>query len=85
MPARLSSQELLEKLADKLAGLARQANDQVDQTGSPGWFAPLRPHVLSTAEYAESSKVFQMQPIYWAILVITLRRIADYRECKSCG
>jgi tetratricopeptide (TPR) repeat protein len=78
----LSSKELLEKLADKLAVLARRANDQMDQTGSPGWFVPLRPHVLSTADFAEKADVSDAAHLL-GNLGYYLRTIADYQGAKD--
>jgi tetratricopeptide (TPR) repeat protein len=77
-----SSEGLLEKLADKLATLAKQANDQVDQTGSLGWFVPLRPHVFSAAEFAETSGAQDAANLL-GNLGYYLREIADYSGAKA--
>jgi tetratricopeptide (TPR) repeat protein len=78
----ISYEGLLEKLANKLAGLARQANDQVDQTGNLKWFAPLRPHVLAAAEFAEAAGVQDAANLL-GNLGYYLRKIADYRGAKA--
>ena len=79
-----SSNELLEKLADKLAGLAKQANDQMDQTGSPGWFVPLRSHVLTAGGFAEEAGV-QAAANLWGNLDYYLSRVADYQGAKDAS
>jgi tetratricopeptide (TPR) repeat protein len=54
---RLSSRDLLEKLAHGLAELARHAKNHHDQTGNLDLFVPLRSHVLSVADFAEKAKI----------------------------
>ena len=73
--------ELLEKLADKLAVLARQANNQVDQTGSLQWFAPFRLHVFSVGEYAEKEGLQDAVNLF-GNLGYFLEKIADYAGAK---
>jgi tetratricopeptide (TPR) repeat protein len=75
------SKELLEKLADKLVGLAKQANDQVDQSGSLIWFVPLRPHILSAAAFAEAAEA-KDAAILLGHLGYYLLKIADYQGAK---
>jgi len=81
--ARSTSKEKdpLEKLAHKLAGLARQANDQVDQTGNLQWFAPFRLHVLSVGEFSEKEKLQDAASLF-GNLGNYLRTIADYVSAK---
>ncbi|MGA7194749.1 MAG: toll/interleukin-1 receptor domain-containing protein, partial [Anaerolineales bacterium] len=74
--------DLLEKLADHLSTLARQANDQVDQTGSLGWFAPFRLHVLSVGDNAEKANLQGAADLF-GNLGYYLRKIADYIGAKS--
>src|SRR5574341_1181736 len=78
----LSSKDLLEKLAGKLAGIAEQANKQVDQTGRFGWFEPLRSHLLSTAEFAEEAGVQDAANLLGE-LGYYLEKIADYKGARS--
>jgi tetratricopeptide (TPR) repeat protein len=78
----LSSKELLEKLAGKLAVLAKQANDQVNQTGSLAWFVPLRPHVRAVADYGEADRSTDAA-ILLNELGVYLRNIADYKSAKT--
>jgi tetratricopeptide (TPR) repeat protein len=78
----LSSDELLEKLADKLARLARQANDQMDQTSGPGWFVPLSPHVLSAADFAEGAGIPAAADLL-GNLGYHLQRIVDYQGARA--
>jgi tetratricopeptide (TPR) repeat protein len=73
---------LLEKLAGKLAGLADQANDQVDQTGSLGWFVPLRSHIVSVGDYAERAGVKDSASLF-VNLGYYLEKIADYTGAKT--
>ena len=77
-----ASKELLEKLADKLAGLAKQANDQVDQTGSLQWFVPLRSHVLSAGGFAEEAGVQDAASLL-GNFGYYLQKIADYQGAKA--
>lgn len=71
------SMELLEKLADKLTILAKQANDQVEQNGSLTWFASLQAHVLAAAEYAKKANLQDAANLY-GHLGYYLQIIADY-------
>ena len=77
-----SSKDLLAKLAGELAGLARQANDHVDQTGSLRWFVPLHSHLLSTAEFAEEADLPDVATLL-GNLGYYLAKIADYQGAKS--
>jgi len=56
--------ELLEKLAHRLAVLAKDATDRVDETGSLTWFTPLQAHVLVAAEYTERSGLAAAANLY---------------------
>lgn len=80
----VSSKELLEKLAKTLARLAWQADQQMDQTGTLGWFAPLRSHVLSVGEFTEQGGV-QTGADLLGSLGYYLQRIADYQGAKSAN
>jgi tetratricopeptide (TPR) repeat protein len=75
--------DLLEKLAGKLAGLARGANDQVDQTGSLGWFVPLRSHIASVGDYSERAGVKEDAAHLFGNLGNYLWKIADYSGAKT--
>ena len=77
-----SSKEPLQKLSNKLVWLAKQANDRMSQTGSLGWFLPLRSHVLTVGGFAEEAGV-QDAGNLWGNLGYYLRRIADYQGAKS--
>jgi tetratricopeptide (TPR) repeat protein len=77
-----SSEGLLEKLANRLAGIARQANDQADQSGSLKWFVPLHPHVFAAAEFAEAAGVQDAAKLL-GNLGYYLRKIADYPGAKA--
>jgi tetratricopeptide (TPR) repeat protein len=77
-----SSKDLLIKLADILATHAKQAKDKMDETGSPGWFVPLHPHVVAAIEAAE-----EVDKEHTAILLSNLGhylyKVADYQGAKS--
>jgi tetratricopeptide (TPR) repeat protein len=80
----LSSKELLEKLAGILAALANQANHQMDKTGSPRWFLPLHPHVLSTANFAEEARIKDAGSLL-GNLDYYLSRIADHKGARAAS
>jgi tetratricopeptide (TPR) repeat protein len=78
----VNSKELLENLAGKLAMLAKQANNQMDLTGSPGWFVPLHPHIIIIIEAARL--VDQKDTaLLLSNLGHYLNTVADYRGAKS--
>jgi tetratricopeptide (TPR) repeat protein len=86
--ARLAAQEKkgkekpLEKIAHSLAVLARQANDQIDQTGRLDWFDPLRAHLLPMAEHAEAAGL-EVAASLLGSLGYYLEKVADYQGAKA--
>jgi tetratricopeptide (TPR) repeat protein len=78
----LSTKELLEQLVDTLAMLAGEANYQIDQTGSLGWFVPLRSHVLSVAEFVEAASIQGASNLF-GNFGYYFHEIADYNGAKA--
>ncbi|MDQ3007069.1 MAG: tetratricopeptide repeat protein [Chloroflexota bacterium] len=74
--------DLIEKLSDQLSILARKANDQVDQTGSLQWFAPLRSHILSTVDFADKAEIEDAANLL-GNLGYYLQKIADYSGART--
>ena len=73
---------VLGALADALARLARAANDQMDQTGSPSHCVPLLPHVRLVAERAEEAGLEDAANL-WGSLGYYLERVADYAGARA--
>jgi tetratricopeptide (TPR) repeat protein len=72
----------LPALADALARLARAANDQMDQTGSPSHFVRLLPHVRWVAETAEREGLEDAANL-WGNLGYYLQRVADHAGARA--
>jgi tetratricopeptide (TPR) repeat protein len=72
----------LSTLAGALARSASQANDQMDQTGSPSHFVPLLPHVRLVAETAET-EVAEDAANLLGNLGYYLQRVADYDGARK--
>jgi len=72
----------LPALADALARLARAANEQMDQTGSPSHCVPLLPHVRLVAERAEEEGLEGAAKL-WGHLGYYLDRVADLGGARA--
>jgi tetratricopeptide (TPR) repeat protein len=77
----LAPEELLKRFSDQLAKLSEQANEKADQTGSLGWFVPLRSHVVSVAEFADAANIQHAANLH-GNLGRYLSKIADYQGAK---
>jgi len=82
VPSAPEGEGVLGALADALARLARAANDQMDQTGSPSHFVPLLPHVRPVAERAEEEGLEDAANL-WNSLGYHLDRIADLAGARA--
>jgi len=82
VPSAPEGEGVLGALADALARLARAANAQMDQTGSPSHFVPLLPHVRLVAERAEEEGLEDAASL-WGNLGYYLRRVADYAGARA--
>jgi tetratricopeptide (TPR) repeat protein len=72
----------LPALASALARLAKQANEQMDQTGSPSHFLPLLHHVRLVARTAEGEQVEDAASLSDS-LGYYLNRVADHAGARS--
>ena len=82
VPSAPEGEEVLGALVGALARLARAANDQMDQTGSPSHFAPLLPHLRLVAERAEEEG-FEEAANLWGNLGYYLETVADYAGARA--
>ena len=82
VPSAPEGEGVLGALAGALAKLARAANDQMDQTGSPSHFVPLLPHVRPVAERAEEEGLEDAANL-WNSLGYHLDRIADLAGARA--
>jgi tetratricopeptide (TPR) repeat protein len=74
--------EGLAALADTLVRMAREANDQMDQTGQLIHFGRLSPHVRAVAEAAEREAPENAAHL-WVNLGYYLNRAADYAGARK--
>jgi tetratricopeptide (TPR) repeat protein len=75
-------------LTSALARLAREANDRMEETGSPSHFLPLLPHVRLVAEAAEAAEAGEKETAenaanLWKSLGYHLRRVASLAEARE--
>ena len=82
VPSAPEGEEILGVLAGALSRLARAANAQMDQTGSPSHFVPLLPHVRLVAERTEEEGLEGAANL-WGSLGYYLRRVADYIGARA--
>jgi len=82
VPSAPEGEGILGALASALARLARAANDQMDQTGSPSHCVPLLPHVRLVAERAEEAGLEGAANL-WGNLGYYLERVADYVGARA--
>jgi tetratricopeptide (TPR) repeat protein len=74
--------EALEKVAGALVQMARKANAEMDETGSPSHFEPLLPHVRAMAE-GGGTEAPPDDGSLWVNLGYYLERVADYRGART--
>jgi tetratricopeptide (TPR) repeat protein len=74
-------EEVLTPLTEALARLANQANEQMDQTGSPSHFLPLLPHIRLIAQAAERERAEKAADL-WNSLGYHLHRVAGLAEAR---
>jgi len=82
VPSSPEGEGVLGALAGALARLARAANHQMDQTGSPSHFVPLLPHVRLVAEGAEEEGLEDTASL-WNSLGYHLNRVADLAGARA--
>jgi len=81
-PSAPEGEGVLGALASALSQLARAANVQMDQTGSPSHFVPLLPHVRLVAETAERAGLEDAANL-WNSLGYRLNRVTDLAGARA--
>jgi len=84
VPSVAEGEGVLGALAGALVRLARAANDQMDETGSPSHCVPLLPHVRLVAERAEGEGLEDAANL-WGNLGYYLERVADYAGARAAN
>jgi len=84
VPSAPEGEGVLGALAGALVRLARAANDQMDETGSPSHCVPLLPHVRLVAERAEGEGLEDAANL-WGNLGYYLERVADYAGARAAN